>query len=154
MPLQDGRWGEFSFRIKPIPSRGAQRIQTNLVHTRTQGPPQRLRQNCVWASLMEVRVSGGTSLLQGQRPWVPQTWVCHKPSWRRLPLPYHRAARIYTGLGNRLSESGTTEPCVSGPGRKEQWPHRRLPRTCLWVPRRLRGVWVRSGLLQGWGHWV
>ena len=43
-----------------------------------------------------------------------------------------RAARTYTGLGNRLLE-GTTEACAPGPRRKEQWPHRRLSRTCLWV---------------------
>ena len=31
----------------PIPTTEAQRAQTNLVHTRTQGPPHRLRRNCV-----------------------------------------------------------------------------------------------------------
>ena len=36
-------------------------------------------------------------------------------------LPHHRAARTYTGLGNRLSE-GTTEPCAPEPRRKEQSP--------------------------------
>ena len=44
--------------------------------------PQRLCQNCVWVSPVEVWVSSG--LLQGL--WVQQTWVWHKPSWRRLPL--------------------------------------------------------------------
>ena len=43
-----------------------------------------LRENCVWVSPVEVRVSSG--LLQGQGLWVQQTWVWHKPSWRRLPL--------------------------------------------------------------------
>ena len=42
------------------------------------GIPQRLRQNCVWVSLMAVWVGG--ALPQGQRPWVQQTWVWHKPS--------------------------------------------------------------------------
>ena len=44
----------------PIPTRDTQRVQTNLVHTRT----QRLRQNCVWVSPEEVWVSSG--LLWGQ----------------------------------------------------------------------------------------
>ena len=48
----------------PIPTRDTQRVQTNLVHTRT----QRLRQNCVWVSPEEVWVSSG--LLQGQGLWV------------------------------------------------------------------------------------
>ena len=46
--------------------------------------PQRLRQNCVWVSPVEVWVSSG--LLQGQGVWVQQTWVWHKPSWRTSPL--------------------------------------------------------------------
>ena len=44
--------------------------------------PQRLNQNCIWVSPVEVRVSSG--LLLGL--WVQQTWVWHKPSWRRSPL--------------------------------------------------------------------
>ena len=45
---------------------------------------QRLRQNCVWVSPVEVQVSSG--LPQGQRLWVQQTWVWHKPSLRRSLL--------------------------------------------------------------------
>ena len=55
----------------PIPARKAQRPQTNLVPpTPAQDPetPQRLRQNCVWVSPVEVRVSKG--LPQGQGLWV------------------------------------------------------------------------------------
>ena len=48
------------------------------------GTPQRLRENCVGASPVEVRVSSG--LPQGQGLWIQQTWVWQKPSWRRLPL--------------------------------------------------------------------
>ena len=40
--------------------------------------------------------------MQGQRLWVQQTWVWRKPSWRRLPLTHHRAARTHTGLGSEL----------------------------------------------------
>ena len=64
----------------PIPARVAQSAQTNLVH---QDPEttQRLSQNCVWVSPAEVQVSSG--LPQGQGLWVQQTWVWHKPSWRK-----------------------------------------------------------------------
>ena len=57
---QDCRSGEFALRIKShsagdswtptgksSPTRDTRRAQTNIVSTRTQGPPQRLRQNCV-----------------------------------------------------------------------------------------------------------
>ena len=59
--------------------------------------PQRLSQNCVWVSPVEVQVSSG--LPQGQGLWVQQTWVWHKPSWRRSLLTSHRTTRTYTGLG-------------------------------------------------------
>ena len=48
------------------------------------GTPQRLRQNYVSASAVEVPV--GSGLPQGQRLWIQQTLVWHKPSWRRSPL--------------------------------------------------------------------
>ena len=64
------RGAKLSLESNPIPTRDAQRVQTNLVRTRT----QRLKQNCVWkknkkkpcvwVSLEEVRVSSG--LLWGQ----------------------------------------------------------------------------------------
>ena len=59
--------------------------------------PQRLRQNCVWASSVEVRVSSG--LPQGQGLWVQQTWGWHKPSWRRslLTPPYSCQNLQWTG---------------------------------------------------------
>ena len=40
--------------------------------------------------------------------------------------------------GYRLLE-GTNRPlCAPGPRRREQWPHKRLTKTCLWVSRSLR----------------
>ena len=46
--------------------------------------PQRLSQNCVWVSPVEVRVSSG--LPQGQGLWVQQTWVLRTRFCRRPPL--------------------------------------------------------------------
>ena len=68
----------------PIPSRDAQRAQTNPWVHQDPGTLQRLRQNFLSMSYMEVWVSSG--LPQGQELWVQQTWVWHKPSWRTSPL--------------------------------------------------------------------
>ena len=38
----------------------------------------------------------------GQGLWVQQTWVWHKPFWRRSLLTHHRATRTYTGLGKQM----------------------------------------------------
>ena len=72
------------FRIKPhTRQRCSEGSNMPCVHQDTE-TPQRLRQNCVWVSPEEIRVS--SELLQGQGLWVQYTWVLHKPSWRRLQL--------------------------------------------------------------------
>ena len=38
---------------------------------------------------------------------------------------------------NRLLEGTSKILCAPGPGRKEQWPRKRLAQTCLWVSRSL-----------------
>ena len=40
--------------------------------------------------------------------------------------------------GNRLSQGTIKTLCAPGPKRKEQWPNKRLTRTCLWVSRSLQ----------------
>ena len=97
-----------------------------------QEAPQRLSQACLWVSPAQGWVSSG--LLQGQRLCVQQTWVWHKPSWRRLPLTPHRAVRPYTGLGKQT---------LGGPSRTlcALWPHKRLTQTCLWVSGWGVGLW-------------
>ena len=45
--------------------------------------------------------------------------------------------------GERLLEDTNKTLCTAGPRRKEQWPHRRLSQTCLWVS---RSLWQRDGL--------
>ena len=90
----------------------------------------------VWVSLAEVCLHSG--LPQGQGLWAQQTWVWHKPFWRRSPLTPRRAARTYTWLGNRLTEGTNKTLCAPGPMRKEQWPYKRLTQTCLWVSRSIR----------------
>ena len=67
----------------PIPTRDVQ-LKKTCVH---QEIPQRLSQTCLWVFkclLWRYGVSSG--LPQWERLWVQQTWVGHKPSWRRSPL--------------------------------------------------------------------
>ena len=94
----------------------------------TPGPeiPQRLSQNCVRVSPEEVQVSSG--LLQGQRLWVQQTWVWHKPSWRRSPLtPPHMHQNLHR-TGETDSWRAQTEPCGhQDPGERSSDPIRDWP---------------------------
>ena len=69
--------------------------------------------------------------------------------WRPVGFDY----RIYTGLGKHFWRA-QTKPCAPGFRRKEQWPHKRLTQTCLWVSRSLQ---KRPELATAWGrvgHWV
>ena len=86
------RWSKycsFSFNISPSKEHSGliffrmDWLDQDCVH-QDPGTPQRLGQNCVWASPLAVQVI--SDLPQGQRLWVQQTWVWHKPSWRRSPL--------------------------------------------------------------------
>ena len=95
---------------------------------------------------MEVQVS--TGLLQGQGLWVQQTWVWHKPSRRRSPLtPLIALPELTQDWGNRLLEGTNKSLCALGPRRKEQWPHKRLTQTCLWVS---SSLWQRCGSAVVW----
>ena len=124
-----------------IPARDARRAQTKpCAHQET---PQRLSQTCLWVSPVEVWVSSG--LLQGQGLWVQQSWVWHKPFWRRLPLT---PPSELTGLGKqnlvhtKTQEKGAVTPQDTDPD---------LP---VSVQESLGESWVNSGLPQGWGPWV
>ena len=87
---------------------------------------------------MNIEMVNEEVKLRGQGLWVQQTWVWHKPSWRRSPLTHHRAARTNTGLLKGKNKS----LCAPGPRRKELWPHRRLTQTCPGVS---RSLWWRQG---------
>ena len=73
-------WANSHLESNPFLARDAQRAQTNLVCTRTQGP-HRDWHRTIWVFPVEVRVSSG--LPQGQGLWG---WVWHKSSWRGSPL--------------------------------------------------------------------
>ena len=67
-PQQDGRRGEFTFRIKPHTCQRLSESSNKPCAHQDPDIPQRLRQNCVWVSPVEVQVSNG--LLQGWELWV------------------------------------------------------------------------------------
>ena len=113
---------------------------------------QRLRQNCVWASPVEVWVSGG--LPQGQGLWAQQAWMWHKPSWRMSPLSppqscqnLHRTGKWSLGGHNRTLWTRTQEKVAVIP----QETISDLP---VGVQESPVKAWVGGSLLQGWGHWV
>ena len=134
--------GKSRLESNPIPATDAQRAQTYLVLTRTQRPPQRLRQNCVWVSSEEVWVCSG--LLQGQGLWVQQTWMWHKPSWRRSPLTPPQSHQNLHRTGEIDSWRAQTEPCVhQDPGERSSDPTKDLTQTCPWVS---WSLWRRPGL--------
>ena len=83
-PQQDGRRVEIDFRVKPLAHQRRSEGSNKTCTHQDPGTPQRLSQNCAWVSPEKVWVSSG--LPQGQGLWVQQTWVWHKPSWRRSPL--------------------------------------------------------------------
>ena len=54
--------------------------------------------------------------------------------WRPVGFDY----RNYTKLWKQLLKDTKKTLCIPGPRRKEQWPHKRLTQTCLWMPRSLQ----------------
>ena len=80
-PEEDGRRGEITFRMKPHTNqRGLEGSNKNLS---TPGEPTETEPDL----LLSVSCGGMGQQwpAAGQGLWM-QTWVWHKPSWRRLPL--------------------------------------------------------------------
>ena len=102
-PQQDSRRGKIAFRINPPQKK---RIKPHTCQRCSEGSNKILCSSgdptetepvlplSVSVSHVEVWVSSG--LPQGQRLWVKQTWVWHKPSWRRAPLtPSQSCQNLY-----------------------------------------------------------
>ena len=137
------------FRIKPhTHQRQSEGSNKPCVH---QDPeiPQRLSHNCIWVSPMTVWV--GSGLLQGQGLWVQQTWVRHKPSWRRSPLTPPQSHQNLHRTGETDSGRAQTEPSAhQGPGERSSDPIRltQTCRECPGVSGRGVGQWWSAA---GWG---
>ena len=90
---------------------------------------------------------------------VPGSWCTQglfEPS-EQLSLEgmwFDSKREFWENLGNRLLK-GTTETCVPGPRRKEDWPHRRLACGCQGISSEsIDGWWPAAGLgagtIQAW----
>ena len=97
---------------------------------------------------MDTLISSG--LPQGQRLWVQQTWVWHKPSWRMLPLTHHRTSRTYTGLGKQTFEGHKQNLVSTRTWERNSDPTRNRPRlTCEYLGVTSGGMgwqWPATGL--------
>ena len=98
----------------PIPTRDAQRAQTNFVCTRA----QRLSQSCVSLSPVEIHVSSGLCRGRGSG--------CSRPGYGISLLgggrinPTIELPELTQNWGNRLLEGTNRTLCTPGPRRKEQ----------------------------------
>ena len=147
-PQQDGRRGEIVIKIKPHTQQ--RRSEGSHMPCAHQDPETPQRLDCVWASPAEVRVSSGPP----QGLWLQQTWVWHRPSWRRSPVtpPQSRQNLVRTGepdswrhrqnlVCTRTREKGAVPPQETDPD---------LPGNVQESPAE---AWVSAGvgLLQGRG---
>ena len=124
----------------PIPARDAQRAQTkSCAHQET---PQRLSQTCLWVfECLLWRYRSAVACCRGRGSGFSRAGCGISPLGGGRQ---HRAPRTHTGLGNLtrthtgLLDSTNKTLRVPGPRRKEQWTHKRLTQTCLWVSKSLR----------------
>ena len=73
---------------------------------------------------------------------MQQTWVWHKPTWRRLPLTPSQNYQNLHRTGETDSWRTQTKPCAhQDPGERSS-DHKRLTQTCLWAS---RSLWQRHG---------
>ena len=99
---------------------------------------------------MEVPVSSG--LPQGQRLWVQQTWVWHKPSWRRSPLtPPQSCQTLHNTRKQTLGGHKQNLVCTRTQEKGAVTPQETDPDLPVSVQESPAEVWVGGGLLQGWG---
>ena len=100
----------------------------------------------VQKSPVEAWVSGG--LLQGWGSEYSSAFMGYFEGGRHYP--HHRAARTYTGLGNRLLRA--QQNLSTRTQEKGVTPQETDPDLPVNVQESLAEAWVGGGLLQGWGH--
>ena len=147
-PSKMGGGAKSHLESNPMPVRGLKGLKYTLCAPGPRDPTQTETELCLgvsWGAAGQQWTAAG----QGLR--VQQTWVWHKPSWRRLPLTHHRAMRTYTGLGNRLLEGRNRTLCTRTREKGAVTPQETVPDLPVGVQESLAEAWVRGGLLQGWG---
>ncbi|CAI9170135.1 unnamed protein product [Rangifer tarandus platyrhynchus] len=80
---QHGRRGEITFRVKPHTCQRRSEGSNKPCAHQDPETPRRLRELCLSVS---CRGTGQQWTATGQELRVQQTWVRHKPSWRRSRL--------------------------------------------------------------------
>ena len=134
------------FRIEPHTcQRCSEASKRPCVHQDPETPPEAETELCLSISCRGPCQQWAAT---GQGLWVPQTWVWHKPSWRRSPLTHHRATRTYTGLGKQtlgghkqnLVHTRTQE-------KRAMTPQETDPDLPMSVHESLAEAWVSGGLL-------
>ena len=133
--VHPGRRGKIVFRNKPHTCQRCSEGSNKPCAHQDPQTPQRLSQHCVRVSPVEVRASSG--LLQGQGLWVQQTWVLHKPSWRRFPLTPSQSHQNLHRTEETDSWRAQTKACVHQDPGEGSRPHKRLTQACLCVSRSL-----------------
>ena len=101
-------------------------LKQTLCTTRTQGPTETETVPCLSLSCGR---SGQQWTAAGAGIWVQQTWVWHKPSWRRSPVtsPLHRTGKLTLG--------GHQQNLVhQDPGERTSDPTRHWPRPACECP--------------------
>ena len=115
-----------------IPARDARRAQTNLVHTRPRAPTETEQELCLNVS---YGGKGQQWPASGHGLWVQQTWVWHKPSWRRSPLTPPYSCQNLHRTGETDSWRAQTKSCVSqDPEQRSSEPKRDWPRLASECP--------------------
>ena len=123
------------WKSKPSPARGAQRAQTTLVSTRTRDPTETEKElslsvSCGGSGQQQPAAGAGAlGAADLGMAWALFEEVAFNPT---IEPP-----EFAQDWGNRLLEGTNRTLCSPLPRIKEQWPHKRLTQTCLWVYRHL-----------------
>ena len=123
----------------PIPSRDTQRVQTNLVHTRSQRPHRDWARTVFWCLLR--RYGSAVACHRGRGSGCSRPGYGISPLGGGCHLSHHRAIRTYTGLGNRLLEGTNRALCTRTHEKGAATPQETDP-DLLWVS---RSLWRRHG---------
>ena len=120
-----------------IPTRDAWRAQTKpCIHLET---PQRISQTCLWVFECPLwRYRSAVACHRGRGSGCSRSGYGISPLGEVIIYPTIEPPELTQDWGNRLLKGTNKTLCIPGPRRKEQWPHKRLTQTCLWVFRSLQ----------------
>ena len=151
-PQQDSWRVGITFRIKLHTCQRSPEGSNKLCVHQDPETLQRLSQNCVWVSPVEVWVT--RSLPQGQGLWVQQIWVWHKPSWRRSPVTSPQSCQNLHRTGKYTLGGHKQKLAHQDPGERNSDPTRDWPRLACECPGASSGCMGQCWPAAGLGYWV